>query len=163
MAPAGAGGVAAWLALGLGLGLVPLLPGSAGALAGVPLALACARLGPRLRAAVIALLLVAAGAIAHYGSAAFAARDDPRIVVDELLAFPVATAALPIRQRPGLLAAAFVTSRVLDGLKPPPARRVERLPGAAAIVLDDVIANLYTLLLLAGTREWLRRRRRTGP
>lgn len=154
-----AGGVSAWLAAGLGLGLVPLLPGTAGALAGVPLALALDRVRPRLRMVALALLLGIAVAIAHHGSAAFPTGDDPRIVIDELLAFPVATAALPLTRHPGLLPVVFVASRVADGLKPPPARRVERLPGATAIVLDDVIANLYALLLTAAGWTWLRRRR----
>lgn len=154
--------MSAWLATGLGLGLLPWLPGMAGALAGVPIALGLARLRPRPRAVVIVLLLGVALVVAHGATAAFATKDDPRIVVDELLAFPVATAALPIGRHPGLLATAFVTSRVLDGLKPPPARRVERLAGAPGIVLDDVVTNLYALLVMLAGRAWLRRGRGTG-
>lgn len=129
------------------------LLGTAGALLGAGLAALLGRLATGRRLAATGALILLAIPVCSASSRHLPAKDDPRIVADELLAFPVATAALPVRGNPALLAGVFVTSRALDGLKPPPARTVEELPGGFGIVLDDAAANLWTLLLwLLGRR-----------
>lgn len=146
------------LATGLGLGYTPGLPGTAAVLPGVALALGLGRM--RRRAGLAAALVLAAVAVpaCEYGSRAFGG-DDTRIVADELLTFPIATALLPVNRHPGLLAGVFVTSRILDGIKPPPARAAQRLHGGIGIVLDDIVANLWSLALgLIGWRLWRRSR-----
>nr|WP_276611262.1 phosphatidylglycerophosphatase A [Thioalkalivibrio sp. XN8] len=145
------------MASGFGLGHVPLLPGTAGALGGVLLSLALSGWPIRKQVLAGAVLVAIAVPIAGYGARAFPEHDDARIVADELLTFPVATLGLPIRQHPGLLAAAFVTSRVLDGLKPFPAQAVESLPGGVGVVMDDVVANAWALLLVSLGWRWFRR------
>ncbi|MFP3983649.1 MAG: phosphatidylglycerophosphatase A [Desulfurivibrionaceae bacterium] len=136
-----------WLATGLGLGYVPLIPGTAGAIAGVVPAVVMGRQrwGKRLITTVV--LVVLAVPVCEYGSQIYGGDDDPRIVADELLTMPVATVALPVSRHPALLAGVFFTSRVLDNLKPPPARAAQRLHGGIGIVLDDVAANIWTLAL----------------
>jgi len=42
----------------------------------------------------------------------------------------------------------FVVFRILDVIKPFPARRAERLPGGWGIMTDDVVAGLYSLAAL---------------
>lgn len=152
---------------GLGLGHLPILGGSAGALAGVFLSLGINRLRLRSHIAITAALVALAIPICGHGSSDFLEKDDPRIVADELLVFPLATLGLPIRQHPVMLGGVFLTSRILDGTKPPPARAAERLPGGAGIVLDDAVANAWTLLMF-GIGFRLRRhrpdsRRSSGP
>jgi phosphatidylglycerophosphatase A len=45
----------------------------------------------------------------------------------------------------------FFLFRVLDIVKPAPARQCERLPGGWGIVLDDLVAGIYgNLLIRAG-------------
>jgi phosphatidylglycerophosphatase A len=130
-----------------------LLLGTAGALLGAFLAALLARLPGGWRLAATGALLLLAIPICEHSARDRPVSDDPRIVADELLTFPVATATLPVRNNPALLAGVFVTSRVLDGLKPPPAGRAEELAGGLGIVLDDVVANAWTLLLwLLGRR-----------
>lgn len=46
-----------------------------------------------------------------------------------------------------LVAFAFVSFRAMDILKPWPCRRLERLPGGWGIMLDDVAAGVWALLL----------------
>lgn len=72
--------------------------------------------------------------------------DDPRIVVDEVVGYWVAAAWLP--RTPYALLAAFVLFRFLDTVKLPPYRWLERLPGGAGVVLDDVGAGLFANLIL---------------
>lgn len=146
------------LATGMGLGHVPGLPGTAAAIAGVVLAIGLRGMRWRARLAATLALVVLAVPVCEYGSRVFDG-DDNRIVADELLTFPIATALLPVDHHPGLFAGVFVTSRILDGLKPPPARTAQRLHGGIGIVLDDVISNLWSLALgVIGWRAWKRRR-----
>lgn len=148
--------VANELATVLGLGYT-LLPGTAGALVGVVLALGIARLRLWQRLAITLLLIALAIPICSSGASRFGG-DDQRIVADEMLTLPVATLALPVSHHPGLLAATFLASRILDGLKPPPARWVAAAHGGTGIVLDDVVSNLWTLALALAIWHWLRRR-----
>jgi phosphatidylglycerophosphatase A len=52
---------------------------------------------------------------------------------------------LPWSQHWWLLGMGFVTARVLDIIKPPPARQAQNLFGGAGIVLDDAVSSLYAL------------------
>jgi phosphatidylglycerophosphatase A len=44
--------------------------------------------------------------------------------------------------------AAFILFRAFDILKPPPVRELEALPEGTGIVLDDVAAGLYALIVV---------------
>lgn len=50
--------------------------------------------------------------------------------------------------------AALALFRLLDITKPPPARQLERLHGGAGIMLDDVAAGVYALVVLAVVELW---------
>lgn len=47
-----------------------------------------------------------------------------------------------------LVIIAFVLFRILDTLKPFPAGRLERLPGSMGIMADDILAGIYTNIIL---------------
>ena len=50
---------------------------------------------------------------------------------------------------PLTLIAGFLLFRFLDIMKPPPIRSLERrLRGGLAVVMDDVVAGIYTAILL---------------
>lgn len=145
------------LATGLGIGDIAILSGSVATLGGVFIALALTPLRRRLQLVITTALVVFALLICEVGARQYEG-DDSRIVADELLTFPVAVLALPIRRHPGLLVSAFVLSRTFDWLKVPPAAAAERMDGGAGVVLDDLVANLWTLLLLQLSWLWLRKR-----
>ncbi len=73
-------------------------------------------------------------------------KDPHRIVIDEYacLLFPLFLT--PQRVLP--LAIVFILFRILDILKPPPLRALERLPGGWGIMLDDLGAAVYTAVVL---------------
>jgi phosphatidylglycerophosphatase A len=75
-------------------------------------------------------------------------RKDPQIVVIDEVAGQWLTLTLCIPQIPfalfGLLA-----FRLFDILKPPPVRQLERLPTGTGIMVDDLGAGVYALLLHA--------------
>lgn len=80
------------------------------------------------------------------------AADSGHIVIDEIVAFWVVLQMLPgnAAQGGGWLIAAFVAFRFFDIVKPPPIRWLEsHLPNGAGVMIDDLVAAFYTLLLLA--------------
>lgn len=72
--------------------------------------------------------------------------DSSRIVIDEYAGFVVSVLLLPKSLL--LFAVAFVLFRALDIVKPFPARQAEALPGGVGIVTDDLVAGIYTNILL---------------
>jgi len=46
------------------------------------------------------------------------------------------------------LVAGFILHRVFDISKVPPARQIEKLPDGTGIMLDDVVAGVYSCLAL---------------
>ena len=73
-------------------------------------------------------------------------KDPGRIVIDEGVGFLFTVAFLPVGIATAV--AGFFVFRVLDILKPPPARQIEALPGGWGIVADDVVAGIYSNILL---------------
>ena len=139
---------AALIATWFGAGLLPWAPGSWGSLAALPCAWAIVSLaGPGVLAAGAALAF-ALGCWAGGVTSQASGRDDPGfIVIDEIAAQWLVLAAVPLDWRWYL--AGFVLFRVFDVVKPWPARLVERTcKGGFGIMLDDVVAALYVLLLL---------------
>ena len=53
------------------------------------------------------------------------------------------------------LAVGFAVFRLLDVLKPGPIRRVETIPGADGILLDDLVAGLIGLVVMAVLRLYV--------
>jgi phosphatidylglycerophosphatase A len=76
-------------------------------------------------------------------------RHDPgNIVWDEMVGFWLTVALVPVTWSWWL--AAFVAFRFFDILKPWPIRQLDRhIKGGLGIMLDDIVAALYALLLLA--------------
>ncbi|MBR7180021.1 MAG: phosphatidylglycerophosphatase A, partial [Kiritimatiellae bacterium] len=73
-------------------------------------------------------------------------KDDSRITADEWMLFPIAVAGLPLASLSWkAMAVFFVVTRLFDIVKPPPARRLQEIPGGRGIVVDDFVANLYSL------------------
>ncbi len=81
-------------------------------------------------------------------------KDDRRIVIDEVAGMLVAVAGLPADAVNLVLG--FLLFRLLDVVKPFPARLVEvKLPGGWGIVLDDVVAGVYSNLCLRIIRVYI--------
>jgi len=76
-----------------------------------------------------------------------AATKDPQIVViDEVAGQLLAFVGVPISWKSLLLG--FILFRGFDIVKPPPVRQLEQLPEGLGIVMDDVAAGLYALLIM---------------
>lgn len=143
-----------FLAFGFGSGLLPRAPGTWGTLLAVPLFLLLRAMPPF----AFWLCLTAAFALGVWLVQRVGRRlgvaDYGGIVWDEIVGFWLALAVAP---RGWLwLLAGFALFRFFDIIKPWPVNMVEsRIEGGLGVMLDDVLAGLYTLILLAGAEHVL--------
>jgi phosphatidylglycerophosphatase A len=73
-------------------------------------------------------------------------KDPSHVVIDEVAGQLVTLIACPLLWKPMLVG--FILFRAFDIVKPPPIRRLERLPEGTGIVVDDVGAGIYGLVVL---------------
>jgi phosphatidylglycerophosphatase A len=73
-------------------------------------------------------------------------KDPSQIVIDEYATLLIPLYFTPRRLLPLLVT--FVLFRVFDILKPVPLRTLEKLPGGWGIMLDDIGAAIYTLIVV---------------
>ena len=73
-------------------------------------------------------------------------KDPAQCTIDEVAGTWISLIALP--KTFGIIIAAFFLWRILDIIKPPPARNLERLKGGLGIMIDDVISGIYTLIIM---------------
>ena len=133
-------------------GYAPIAPGTAGS---AVTALAYYYLGGSLGtlswvvllAAVISLSIMVSDIMSREWG-----KDPGRVVADETAGYLVTVAFLP--HGVWTAVAGFVVFRILDVVKPTPARQLESVRGGWGIVADDVAAGVYgNLILRAGM--WL--------
>jgi len=140
----------------LGLGLAPVAPGTFGALLGVGIHVATLRWSSPERVVPVLLFWLAVVCVAHWLLTPFAVgywkHPDPRhFVLDEVAGYLVVAAVCPFMTTWSSIAAGFVLFRVLDVIKIPPARQIDRdWKGAAGILVDDLVSGVY-----AGVIMWV--------
>jgi len=163
MSEAAVGRKTAWAwAVGtfLGLGMLRPGPGTWGSAAAAVLWLAVG-MGLHLASGTLAWLTLAAATVALTAGVPAATRveqesgrEDPgQVVIDEVAGQWIAL----IHSRVNLshLLAGFLFFRLFDIVKPWPARQLEGLPAGWGIMLDDVAAGVYALLLMQALQHWI--------
>jgi phosphatidylglycerophosphatase A len=135
-----------------GAGLLKPGPGTYGSIAAVLLWFGAAHLlhpatvtlaiGTAIAALAATLIGIPAATIVARESG----REDPgHVVIDEVAGQLIALIAIPADWRHAVIS--LLLFRIFDILKPPPIRQLERLSGGTGIMLDDVAAGLFALLL----------------
>lgn len=142
-----------------GIGLLPGGPGTWAALATTVIWYFAARgahatpgwlsLATLIAAIIVTLIGIPAASIVERESG----RQDPgHVVIDEvagqLVALIFATRDL------GHAALGFALFRIFDIWKPQPVRRLERLHGGLGIMMDDVAAGVYALIIVLIVHHW---------
>ncbi|MDX1265864.1 MAG: phosphatidylglycerophosphatase A [Oceanisphaera sp.] len=137
------------LALGFGTGLSPVMPGTMGTLAAIPLYLLIQGLSPLWYLLILVLGFVAGIWICNAATKAIGRHDHGAIVWDEIIGFGITMFAAPAGAV--WILAGFVLFRFFDIVKPWPIRWFDRrIHGGFGIMFDDVIAGLFALACLQG-------------
>lgn len=129
-----------------GAGYLPLIPGTFGSLAGILIAYFIYE-RPFLYALVLFILLAAGFLSCGAAERAFKKKDASFIVIDEVSGMVLALAFLPYYNL-RVFVAGFIVFRILDSLKPEPAGRLQSLSGSPGVMADDIVAALYTNIVL---------------
>jgi phosphatidylglycerophosphatase A len=80
--------------------------------------------------------------------------DPQHVVIDEVCGQWIALLFMPPTWQSAVLCLALF--RIFDIIKPPPARQLERLHGGAGVMLDDVAAGIYALVVAQALQHWFR-------
>lgn len=105
--------------------------------------------------ALVVVAAVAIGcAVAGRAETLLGAKDDVRIVIDDIAGFLIAVYGFQ-QARVDVLLAAWVLFRLVDNLKLFPIGLIERrAPGGWGIMLDDVVAGVYANVILRLALAW---------
>lgn len=140
------------VATGLGVGLLPLAPGTWGSILATAGLWLLYLLPHPLSFQLNLVLLLMFFPLSWYtaGKAAMIRSDkDPSyVVIDEIYGMLVCVALAPAGCY--YLIAGFALFRLFDITKPFPVRNLENLPGGLGIVGDDIMAGIYAGLILQG-------------
>jgi phosphatidylglycerophosphatase A len=96
---------------------------------------------------LLASLAIAIGIPAATRIARASGKKDPQhVVIDEVAGQLITLVAAPLHWKPML--AGLILFRVFDMWKPFPVRNLEKLPEGTGIVVDDVAAGVYGLIVM---------------
>ena len=136
-----------FFATGFGVGYSPIAPGTMGTLIAIPIYLLLSCIPSPLYELTLVTFLFLSIWISENGERFFGKRDDPRIVIDEVMGFLVTMLWVP--KTILFVVFGFFLFRFFDILKPFPIRHLERrLKGGFGVVLDDVAAGVYANIVL---------------
>jgi len=127
------------------VGYFPLIPGTAGSLAGI-LVYFLVKDNPLVYILTLAALLILGFLASGRAERLMGKKDPPCVVIDEVCGMLLSLLFLPYNIK--LVIIAFFIFRLLDTLKPFPAGRLERLKGSLGIMTDDLAAGIYTSIIL---------------
>lgn len=137
-----------------GVGHAPIAPGTV-ASAITAIALWLLGLSPLALTGLLLVVLIVGTWAADGAERALGTKDPGAIVVDEVAGMTISVLTLPLTLP--VLVAGFVLFRIFDVVKPFPAGASQRLGGGVGVMIDDVIAGIYALILLLVARRlgWL--------
>lgn len=146
-----------FIGTGFGSGFSPLAPGTAGALLASVIWIALYALFPFFAVLwmTVALVIVftSVGIWAADKLEPYWGEDPSRIVIDEMVGVWIPLLAVPNDENwYWYVIAAFALFRMLDITKPLGIRRMESLKGGTGVMMDDVLAGVYSFILLVGAR-----------
>ena len=124
------------------IGYLPVAPGTFGSIAGLGLFFLLRAAGiPWLEPAAIDALFIAGPWAGNIAERYFGGIDPHPVVIDEVLGMLVTLVFVPVGWAGAIVG--FVVFRVLDVVKPWPARRLENLHGGSGVMADDAMAGIY--------------------
>ena len=145
----------ALLSTGFYTGYFPFAPATFSTLTlGVATYFLLSHLNSYIYAVITLALFFAAIGLSDKSENIFKKQDCSYIVIDELVGFLITMCLIPFTWT--YLATGFILFRFFDIIKPPPAHFFNRRKrGGLDVVLDDVIAGVYSNLVLQLLHRWL--------
>jgi phosphatidylglycerophosphatase A len=138
-----------WLTRGVAtfgfIGHLPLAPGTWASAVTLGLWLILPPAGPGTQILIWGFLLVVGTWTAHRLESDYG-HDDGRVVIDEVAGSLLAVAGLPHQM--GIVVAGFVLFRFFDIVKPPPIYQIQSMPGGIGVMVDDLVAGLFSNVVL---------------
>jgi len=135
------------LALGFGSGLAPVAPGTFGTLVGVLIYLPLSQLPLVWYLAALLVVVLIGIPVCGHTARALGTHDHGSIVWDEIAGMLVTMIGAPAGWP--WLVGGFLLFRLFDIWKPWPIRLLDReVGGGLGIMLDDLLAGVYALLVL---------------
>lgn len=144
----------------VGVGFLPLAPGTWGSMVGVAIYIAAANLDSHDQAfskvlcfAITAVAMLLLALLSFWSSKrtaeALGGKDPQIVVIDEVLGQLVTFSFIPFVTSWPLILAGFVLFRLFDIWKPYPVRNFEALGDGIGICADDIVAGVYGGVCLA--------------
>lgn len=141
------------LATGFGSGLSPVVPGTMGTLASIPLYLLLVHASLPVYLLVIVITGIVGVKICQVASDDMGVHDHGSIVWDEFVGFWITMSIVPMLKIPATewkwLIAGFILFRFFDMVKPWPIGWLDkRIHGGLGIMIDDVVAGIMAAIAL---------------
>ncbi|WP_294177448.1 phosphatidylglycerophosphatase A [uncultured Coprobacter sp.] len=145
------------IASGFGSGFSPFAPGTVGALVAIIIWTVLFYVIPFNTLLIVTSLLIVLFTAAGIWSAdkmeSEWGKDPSKVVIDEMVGVWIALLAVP-EGNIWYILFAFLLFRFFDIFKPLGIRKMEQLDGGIGVMADDILAGIYSFLLLMGLR-WL--------
>ncbi|MGF1680510.1 phosphatidylglycerophosphatase A [Photobacterium makurazakiensis] len=143
-----------FLATGFGSGLSPIIPGTMGTVAAIPLYLLMVQLPFAVYLAITLVAAVIGVTICQKTSDDMGVHDHGSIVWDEFVGFWITMAIAPVVSWEWVLAG-FVLFRFFDMVKPWPISWLDKhVHGGFGIMIDDILAGFMAMIALWGVGYW---------
>ena len=124
------------------VGYAPVAPGTFGSAAGLALFVLLRAIGlPWIEPVAIVALFAAGTWAGNVAERYFGGIDPGPVVIDEVMGMLITLVFVPVSWAGALLG--FLVFRVLDVVKPWPARQMENLHGGVGVMADDAMAAVY--------------------
>lgn len=136
-----------FIAFGFGAGLAPIAPGTFGTLMGIPFYLLLSWLPNLYYLIAVVLITIASMWLSDIVSKEINVHDHPGMCLDEIVGFLVTMCFAPHGWL--WIAIGFGLFRFFDIVKPWPISYIDqKVHGGFGIVLDDVIAGIFSLVVI---------------
>lgn len=129
-----------------GIGYIPFCPGTFGTFATIVLYAVLARFSISSQFVTICVIFFIGVRAAQKAEKILNKKDPGVVVIDEAAGYLVTMCFLPFSITAAFTG--FFLFRMFDILKPFPIRRLEKIPGGWGIMMDDLLAGIYSSLML---------------
>lgn len=136
-----------FIAFGFGSGAIPIAPGTFGTLVAIPFYLAICSLPLAIYIILLVLITIGSMFLCERVSREIDVHDHQGMCLDEIVGYLVTMTAAPHGAL--WIVLGFISFRIFDIFKPWPVNYIDKhVSGGFGMILDDVFAGIYSILVL---------------